>query len=93
MVFEADCNAVAKQPAEIVTAVGAAAVLLVHEPASSALRVKRVPARALHLPSINAHAAVVAAVERSAQANAAFGILKILQTTAGSSSNSGRCKL
>jgi hypothetical protein len=83
--FEASCDAVAKQPAEIVTAVGAVAVLLVDEPASSALRVKRVPARTLHLPCIYAHAAVAAAVKRSAQANAAFGIVKILQVAASSS--------
>ena len=67
LVLQGGCNAVANQPAEIVTAVGAAAVLLDDEPASSALRVKRVPARTLHLSNINAHAAIAAAVERNLQ--------------------------
>jgi hypothetical protein len=93
LVLEGGCNAVAKQPAEIVTAVGAAAALLVDEPASSALRVKRVPATTLHLSNIDAQATVATAVERSAKANAALGIVKILQVTTGSSGNSRSGKL
>jgi len=69
------------------------ASLLVHDPASSALRVQRVPACAFHLSSVDADTAVAPAFIQTAQANAAHGFFKITEAGRSSLGDGSGCKL
>ena len=92
-VFKGGRNVVANHLTEVMATIRTRASLLVHDPASSALRVQRVPACAFHLSSVDADTAVAPAFIQTAQANAAHGFFKIIEAGRSSLGDGSGCKL